>query len=63
MPRDNHKRPFGIGAIVETPTGRRAKVIGYYTDGRAELRYLGSGIGREYEVALKTDLLRKAPTA
>lgn len=58
MPRGNAKRPFKIGTIVQTPTGRRAKVIGYYTDGRLELRYCGAGTGREHELALKPDLVR-----
>ena len=41
-----------------TPTGRRAKVIGYYTDGRIELRYVGAGTGRDYELALKPELVK-----
>lgn len=63
MPRDNTKRPFRLGSIVLTPTGRRAKVIGYYTDGRIELRYVGAGTGRDHEVALKAELLRAEATA
>ena len=63
MPRDNAKRPYRVGSIVLTPTGRRAKVIGYYTDGRVELRYVGVGTGRDHEVALKAELLRAEATA
>ena len=60
MARANAKRPFPVGSIVLTPSGRRAKVLGYYTDGRIELRYAGSGTGREHELALKPELIRKA---
>lgn len=57
MPRKNSKRPFPVGALVLTPTNRRAVVLRYYADGRAELRYLGTGD----DLALRPDLLRKAP--
>ena len=60
MARENAKRPFPVGSIVLTPSGRRAKVLGYYTDGRIELRYVGAGTGREYELALKPELVRRA---
>lgn len=60
MPRDNAKRPYRMGTIVLTPTGRRAKVIGYYTDGRVELRYVGVGYGtgRDHELALRPELVK-----
>lgn len=58
MARENVKRPFSVGSVVLTPTGRRAKVIGYYTDGRIELRYVGAGTGRDYELALKPELVK-----
>lgn len=60
MPRTHAKHPFRVGSIVQTPTRKRAKVIGYYMDGRVELRYCETGPGmlRDYEVALAPDLLR-----
>lgn len=58
MARENVKRPFRVGSIVLTPSGRRAKVIGYYADDRIELRYMGTGTGRDYELALKPELVR-----
>ena len=61
MPRENNRRPLPIGSLVRTPTGRGAKVIGYYSDGRAELRYTEQeyGVQRDNVVALKPELLRR----
>ena len=63
MARENVKRPYPVGSVVLTPTGRRAKVIGYYTDGRVELRYMGAGTGQGCELALKPELVRSANNA
>lgn len=46
-------RSLPRGSIVETPTKRRAKVIGYGDDGRVDLLYLDDGD----TVRLKSELL------
>jgi hypothetical protein len=42
---------FPKGCIVVTPTGRRAKVMGYDTDGRLRLRYEGGDATDSVELA------------
>ena len=52
-------RPFESGEFVRTPTGRVARVIGYLTDDRLDLRYCDSvTTGHANEVSLPANLLR-----
>ena len=59
LPRGYPLRPYAIGDFVVTPTGRVARVIGYLSDDRLELRYCDSvTTGHANEVSLPANLLR-----
>lgn len=59
VPRRDPLRPYAIGDFVVTPTGRVARVIGYLTDDRLDLRYCDSvTTGHANEVSLPANLLR-----
>lgn len=55
------KRSFPRGAVVLTPTGRQAKVVGHHSDGTVDLQYLDECASTDSSVRLAPNLLRRAP--
>lgn len=56
------RRLFPVGVLVVTPTGRIARVVGHYDDGRLALQYCGGPRhveGGPDDVALLYSLVRE----
>lgn len=59
VPRRDPLRPYAIGDFVVTPTGRVARVIGYLSDDRVDLRYCdATSTAHANEVSLPVNLVR-----